>query len=257
MIRNELGAHLPWRVAGKYLERLLNSNLVPEIAIKGPELDDLSKHDISQTSKMLRLFHTRPRIHAPFFDLNPGALDPFVRETTKKRLLQTLEFAARLNSSLVVMHPGVDKWRYPNLFDVWLEHALELFCSLLESTTHDDVVIVIENVYEETPDYLSQLITQVDSIRFGHCFDVGHWNLFGTRPMRDWLEQLGPKLFHVHIHDNHGLSDDHLPLGEGEIDFNLLFTHLERCDWPVSMTLEAHSQTDLEKSLKKVQSILS
>ncbi len=62
-------------------------------------------------------------------------------------------------------------------------------------------------------------LDEIDSEWFGHCFDAGHWQLFGRLNMAEWLDAIGPRLFHLHLHDNHGSADEHLPVGDGIIDF--------------------------------------
>ena len=77
----------------------------------------------------------------------------------------------------------------------------------------------LENIYEESPATLTALVDRLDSPWLGHCFDIGHWRLFGSTPQAEWLAAIAPRLLHLHLHDNRGLSDDHLPVGEGIIDY--------------------------------------
>jgi hypothetical protein len=49
-----------------------------------------------------------------------------------QRLTQALTAARRLNTHLMVIHPGVDKWRYPNLEQVWLAQAKESLLPLVD-----------------------------------------------------------------------------------------------------------------------------
>lgn len=255
VVTNSLGAHVPWAQIDKYLKLVLTLGLTPEIAIKGPELDTLDQSLLQQVAESLATANIRPTIHAPFFDLNPGALDPLIRQATEQRLTQSLAVASSLNAHLMVIHPGVDKWRYPNLDHIWKDLAGGFFTSLIEHAINADCRLAIENIYEETPDTLVQLADDIDSEWFGHCFDVGHWNLFGKLPMAEWLEKIGPRLFHLHLHDNLGCADEHLPVGEGVIDFTPLQLKLSnRLPLP-SMTLEAHSREELERSLKQVTSL--
>ena len=185
----------------------------------------------------------RPRVHAPFFDLNPGALDPLIRQATGQRLEQTLRVAGLLQADLMIVHPGVDKWRYPRLEQVWLNLALEFFPPLVEQAGQSDCRLVIENIYEESPDTLVQLVDGIDSDFFGHCFDAGHWHLFGRRPMDEWLRSVSSRLFHLHLHDNHGRADEHLPVGDGTIDFSPLQKHLRMM--PV---VQHHSRSALPRA---------
>lgn len=248
-----LGAHIPWAQVDTYLDLALELQLVPEIAIKGPDLDLLDTRVIKRVAETLASHNFRPRVHAPFFDLNPGAIDWLIREATQKRLEQALAFAGELHADLMVIHPGVDKWRYPNLDQVWLENAAQFFQNMLEKAEQLSCRLAIENIYEENPANLVKLVDRLDSPWFGHCFDVGHWHLFGRLQMHDWLQHIEDKLFHLHLHDNHGRADEHLPVGSGTIDFAPLKALLERMESCPSITFEAHNPDHLKASLEQAK----
>lgn len=252
-----LGGHVPWSQIETYLKLVLDLGMTPEVAIKGPELDALDPSLVEWVAQTLATANVRPTLHAPFFDLNPGALDPLIRQVTHQRLAQTLTVAARLNAHLMVIHPGVDKWRYPNLEHVWKALAKDFFPPLIEQAAAGDCRLAVENIYEETPEILVQLVDEIDSEWLGHCFDAGHWQLFGKLSMKEWLDAIGPRLYHLHLHDNHGYADEHLPVGEGTIDFTPLQHHLRQSATLPSMTLEAHSAEHLQRSLQNVRALLA
>lgn len=255
MTTNRFGAHVPWAQIETHLDLVLDMGLSPEVAFKGPDLDTLDQKLLDQVALKLKTAQVRPTVHAPFFDLNPGALDPLIRQATHQRLSQSLSAATQLNAHLMVIHPGVDKWRYPNLEQTWLALAKESCLALLEQAAAGDCRLAVENIYEETPEVLVQLVDEIDSAWFGHCFDAGHWRLFGRCSMADWLDALTEKLYHLHLHDNHGASDQHLPVGDGSIDFTPLQRKLGTGSALPSMTLEAHSPEHLKRSLDQIKTL--
>lgn len=246
------GAHIPWSQVSNHLQLVFELGLVPEIALKADDLDNLSVEFVDKVAETLALAAVEPTIHAPFLDLNPGAIDPLIRQATAHRLAQTLDVAQRLNARLIVVHPGFDHWRYPGMEDIWISNAVVFFLDFLDRTAGCDCRIAIENIYEQTPDTLVRLVDSIDSPQLGHCFDVGHWHLFGQTCLQSWLDRLTPKLFHLHLHDNTGSGDDHLPIGDGVIDFDLLFSLVAAMASRPSMTLEAHSPEDLIRSHQKL-----
>lgn len=257
MTKHPIGGHIPWAQIDSYLDLVLELGLAPEIAIKGPDLDMIDPVILKHVKRKLAGAKVRPSVHAPFFDLNPGALDPLIRQASCKRLQQALSFAAGLNARLMVIHPGIDKWRYPNLDQAWRALARESLQPLVERAAGHGCRVAIENIYEEGPELLAQLVDEFDSEWFGHCFDAGHWQLFGRQPMAQWLDVIGSRLFHLHLHDNHGKADEHLPVGEGTIDFTPLQKKLEVMPHLPSMTLEAHSAEHLKRSLQHVKALLA
>lgn len=250
-----LHAHLPWLRCADFLPRILELGLAPEVAFKGVELDQLPAARISAVARELAAAGRRPTVHAPFFDLSPGAMEPLVRRVTLQRLTQSLEAAGLLGAQLMVVHPGFDRWRYPNLASTWTSHAVAFFPPLLQLAERLDCRLAVENIYEETPATLVDLVTALDSPWLGHCFDIGHWRLFGKIPQGQWLAAISAKLLHLHLHDNHGQADDHLAVGAGSIDFAPLFALLARLPSPPSITLEAHDPDELQRSLANLTTL--
>jgi len=70
--------------------------------------------------------------------------------------------------------------------------------------------------------------------------DLGHCNLFGRDPAAT-IDRFARRLHHVHVHDNDGRSDLHLPPGTGTIDWPAVFRALARAHYDRTLTLEVFS----------------
>ncbi len=89
---------------------------------------------------------------------------------------------------------------------------------------HAGVTICVENTLSEmgNPDYLRAFVdeTRLSGLRFN--FDIGHANL-AELPEEERLEKsftpLREMVSSVHLHDNHGEKDEHLPPYDGTIDW--------------------------------------
>lgn len=252
---DRLHAHLPWLRCHEFLPHILDLGLAPEIAFKGPDLDDLPNEHLDALARQLAAAGRRPTVHAPFFDLSPGAMEPLVRQITLQRLTQALQAAGRLGAHLMVVHPGYDRWRYPKLAATWTAQAADTFTPLLALARQFDCRLALENIYEDIPATLTALVDRLDSLWFGHCFDIGHWRLFGSTAQAEWLAAIAPRLFHLHLHDNRGQNDDHLPVGEGIIDYAPLMKLLAGMAAPPSITLEAHNPEELQRSLANLDNL--
>lgn len=254
---DRLFAHLPFAQASRTLDALLGEGVQPEIAFSGPDLERLAPADLAPIARRLSASEKRATVHAPFHDLNPGAIDPLVRAATAKRFSQTLAAADALGASLVVFHPGYEKWKYGLRPQLWLEASLEFWPPFLEIAERQDCLIAVENIFEDEPQTLIDLVAALDSPRLGHCFDIGHWHLFSGRDLEGWIRLQAPRLFHLHLHDNHGDADEHLPVGEGKIPFEEFFSLLGRCGVSPTMTLEAHTPENLRRSLLGIRPFLA
>ncbi|MFZ2147571.1 MAG: sugar phosphate isomerase/epimerase [Sedimentisphaerales bacterium] len=58
---------------------------------------------------------------------------------------------------------------------------------------------------------LKKLGEKFESVRY--CLDIGHANLDGEYSFRQYVEDLAPKVSHLHLTDNYGQTDDHEPPG--------------------------------------------
>lgn len=254
---NQLHVHIPYTQLQDSLPFLVDRRLQPEIAIKGPDLDLISPAQLRQISHRLSASGLACTIHAPFLDLNPGALEPLVFSATQRRFAQTLDAAETLGARLVVFHPGYDPWKYGGQDHLWVEQNMRFWPPLLARATQFDCTLALENIFEVRPDTLYELLSRFDSPLLGHCFDVGHWNLFSLITLNDWFSVLGPRIVHLHLHDNFGKRDDHLPIGEGNIDFRTLFKLLGALPKTPTITLESHSHTTLLRSFGGLSHYLS
>ncbi len=248
--------HLPARLLGAELPFFLEQGLPPEIAFGWRDLEQLTPDILSGYGRQLASAGLTPTVHAPFHDLNPGALDPEITAVTHRRLEQTLHAAARLGARLVVVHPGFDRWRYQGLEQLWIDASVDFWSRFLPLAQEQGCLLVLENIFDQQPEPLATLLDLLDSPWLGHCFDIGHWHLFSSTPLAAWFARLGSRLRHLHLHDNHGQADDHLPVGAGRIDFAELARLLPGLRQPFSITCEAHRREDLLPSIAAVRRFL-
>ena len=94
---------------------------------------------------------------------------------------------------------------------------------------------------------------RADNICF--CLDTGHFNVFSFAPLSIWLQELGKYLGHLHLHDNHGKTDEHLPVGCGTFPFAELFETLRVIGARPTVTLEAHGEDKLWESLNNIKNM--
>jgi sugar phosphate isomerase/epimerase len=87
--------------------------------------------------------------------------------------------------------------------------------------------------------------------------DVGHAFINRWR-MEELFIALGDRLKALHLHDNDGRKDSHLPLGEGVIDWESIFAALRKAGSEPDIVLEYNIGTDLGKfaeGLKLVEAL--
>lgn len=255
-MHSDIHVHVPYPRLSEQLAYIVANRINPEVFFSAQALDQVVWEELSAQARILHTAGLATTIHAPFLDLNPGALDPSIREVTHKRFQQVFQAAEQLKPRIIVFHPGYDELRYGGNRLDWLKNSIDFWKGFLPRAKETGTVIAVENIFEKEPSTLRALLEALDDPGFRHCFDVGHWNMFTTGTLEEWFANLGPFMVEAHIHDNHGQTDEHLPPGEGLIDFDLLFDLLKRHAPDTVYTIEAHTIERLERARAALEKYL-
>jgi|WetSurMetagenome_2_1015567.scaffolds.fasta_scaffold07922_3 sugar phosphate isomerase/epimerase len=156
-------------------------------------------------------------VHAPYGDLNLATLnDPIWRESIRQ-IRTCIEHASKLTDR-VTIHPGyispVGKLLPQKVWDLQKEALRQIGKTAVEHS----VIACLENMINakeflcRQPEELIGMTEGIEGI--GMTFDFGHANTVGL--VDDFLRYIS-RANHIHIHDNHGMSDEHLALGSGTI----------------------------------------
>lgn len=241
---------IPWRMLPQYLTAVLRFGMNVEIGLMAKDLDECSRKDFQSVAAQLLSSGCKVTLHGPFWDLHPGSSDRLVRQLTSFRIHQVLDLIDIFLPLQIVCHTGYDPRHHGGDRQSWLDRSAEFWEPLVRQAEDRRSAIVIENVWESGPEFHAALIRRVDSPSFGFCLDVGHQHAFSRTSALEWMEALGNHLMEVHLHDNDGGHDSHLPVGWGKIDFGSLFVLLKKMDIRPVLTLEPHREEHLEPSLE-------
>ena len=155
----------------------------------------------------------------------------------------------------ITFHSGYRPKPYIKYYKEWLENSIETFRKVIDMTEKEGMVVTVENAFEKTPELLIKLVEAINSLNFKLCFDCGHYNAFAKMPPLDMLAMLPPgRIGEVHLSDNDGSDDQHLALGEGNIDLDSLFTKIEELKINPVFTLEPKDITGAEHDLAYLKS---
>ena len=159
---------------------------------------------------------------------------------------------------MLVIHPGLgvfgmsqgDWHRAYEAPQGWREDNLGLIAEAIEvcANAFPELVLAVENMIFPheifpTPQDLQLLIQQVKAPKVGVCLDVGH----ATAANQDWKEffsVLGERIMHLHVHDNCGFVDEHLPIGQGNIDYLGFIPKIEQLGYTGAIALEYRLDQD-------------
>jgi len=156
---------------------------------------------------------------------------------------RALETAERIPFRNLVLHLGERN-------DTWSPRTIESALTALEHlgafARPLGVHLLVENLLSEatTPDHLVLILElgHLDSVRV--CLDLGHAHI--APGVNESIGALGKRIATLHVHDNHGLKDEHLFPGEGTIDWTAATEALRALPEPPAAVLEvATIQGDL------------
>jgi sugar phosphate isomerase/epimerase len=153
-------------------------------------------------------------------------------------LRRCIERFAQIGVAWMNIHPDHHAPMHDREFCI--QQNLRSLEELLPLARQHNVGLMLENL---PGDYntVAQLAPLLDSLpEIGLHLDIGHANLRVPHNTADELiRAYGPRLRHVHLHDNKGGDADlHLPLGSGTVDFSRHLRTLRACGYDATITLE-------------------
>lgn len=161
-------------------------------------------------------------LHAPFHDLNLATMNDGIRKEVVRQHKECIETARYLDSSIVVVHPGFiasRKFERKMPFKAMVENLIEI----TEAAENAGVKLCLENLSSkekamcvETYE-IEEVLDRVNSDNLKVTLDVAHANTTKSGPLH-YVRELKDEIVHLHVSDNTG-SDDHLSIGQGNIDF--------------------------------------
>ncbi|MDY0039707.1 MAG: sugar phosphate isomerase/epimerase [Desulforhabdus sp.] len=251
----QVHVNVPWKFLPDYMNIVLQHQMNVEIGFSAEELDRSSRSEFKAAAARLSQRGCAISLHAPFWDLCPGSLDPMLRHVTCYRLQQFFDLVSVFEPVHAVCHTGYDPSHHSGQRESWVEKSIAIWEPLVERAERSKVPLLLENVWERDPTFHLELLQAIPSRWFGFCLDVGHQNSFSRTELVDWVESLADFLMEIHLHDNDGTADSHLPVGQGNIDFLYLFDLLRSRNLKPTLTLEPHKEEHLYQSLAALNAI--
>ena len=217
---------------------------------------DLQKELKSYKESLAKLPTCRVVTHGPFIDVNVASPDPDLAEISRKRYLQGLDCAVALKAEAVTFHTQYNPMlRLSSYIQEWLLETARFFTKIINDPAYDSLSLYVENMFEDSPDLMAELMKKIDSPRVGITMDVGHVNVYGKGEYLRWIRMLAPYIRHIHLSDNEGMIDQHIPLGAGTVDFDEFFTALGQFNVSPTYTIEMGNREDLKESLEFLESL--
>jgi len=160
-------------------------------------------------------------LHAPTIDQNPASLNPGIREETLIQIKETIDMAVETGAKVITTHPGLIHRLEDRVRGMGKEYSIETLTEANQYANDQGVILSVENMPNRYAYFCNT--AQEHSYFIKECgthatVDLGHANTNGDVGSFLALKNIS----YYHLSDNNGEKDQHLSLGEGNLNLNLL-----------------------------------
>jgi sugar phosphate isomerase/epimerase len=217
-------------------------------------LDLIRNEEIQLIEKKIKSHKLGVFVHAPLRDINISSLNHGIRKESIRQLKDAIRFSRKINSPIIVMHPGrktSSKEPFSSIEFIFFEALAEI----VKEAEEEGVVVAIENMelrkeeYIISPENLKKVIEAINSPHFKATFDIAHANSY-SRNIIYFFETIKEYVVHIHVSDNKGFAEEtHMDIGQGEIDLSSILRHIKKSGYQGSFTLEGYNPDHPEKTV--------
>lgn len=257
MVQPEIGLSMLYCLGepfGKMTEQIAKAKTTC-IELVDDGLHALDKKRVAVLNNVRQSYSKKYTVHAPFVGINIALPSNLLLNATLRRLKESIVNASTLDCKRWVFHPGLNtatSMFYPGMD--WVRN-LDSIRLLFRFASDHGVEACIENIME------AFVMKNVEEFRrfyseigedIGLALDTGHANVVGQ--LEEFLKGFSDKIVHVHAHDNHGNSDEHLGVGYGSINWDMVAWHLKRASFDKIVIVE--SVEHIQESTQRLERLL-
>jgi sugar phosphate isomerase/epimerase len=190
-------------------------NSPPEVITKAREIQEKSGIEIC--------------VHAPFYDMNIAAFSPGIRRESVQLINKSVDLCAAVGGKTLIVHSGTHTYERrighntdnnPLLKLQW-DNNIDSLKQINAYANSRGITVCLENIGFNSMDQSFEDLLEIrkavgGSLQF--TLDFGHARL--GQGAEEGIRLLKENIRHIHLHDNHGKTDDHLPVGDGNYDFS-------------------------------------
>jgi sugar phosphate isomerase/epimerase len=196
-----------------------------EIMLEGSHF----REDYTKVKELADSYDIELFVHVPFSDLNIASLNEGIRKETLSQVFWAIETADFLESKLVTFHSGRPSPVGKAFRDEAWEMNLKSISEIVEFSGDFDLKVCLENM----PNFPDAFCCEIDDVRsildanpgLYLTLDIAHAHTCGDEI--EFIKNFRDKMLHVHLHDNSRDNDSHSAVGEGDIDFKRVMSHLK------------------------------
>jgi len=241
-----------------------------ELTMDSPEAHySIIKQKQKQIRKALEHYNMGLVCHLPTF-VYTADLTESIRRVSLEETLLSVETAKEIGAEKAVLHPSIFSGMGIFALKLAKKYAFESLEIIVNKAEKLGLRLCLENMPPGfktffKPDEFEKIFKIFPYL--GMTLDVGHANIDSANidPKEkntgiEFIYKLKEQLAHVHLSDNNGKKDDHLPIGQGNINFQDIADALTTQGYNDTITLEIFTenrQQDLLQTREKFESMLT
>ncbi|MCC7553863.1 MAG: sugar phosphate isomerase/epimerase [Methanobacteriaceae archaeon] len=205
--------------------------------------------------ELLNTFKLKYTVHSPIIDTNIASLSSNILNSSVKSIKDSINLANNLDSEIVVVHPGTIPFLGKSYEKEIYNKSHESLKEISKYGKDLGVVAAIENmpdiegfIYKD----LEKLNEFLEINEMYMTLDIGHANTLNYSENEMYFDSIK----HIHLSDNYGDDDSHLPLGEGEINFKSIINKFQSKKYDGIYMIEVNDKESVKKSLEFMKELI-
>lgn len=213
--------------------------------------------DIQHHKMLLQGFSLPKSMHGAFYDLNPVARDSKVVGVCDFRVRQSLDIAAELAMNKIVFHTNFIPSTKRDYLNFWIEKQVLFWEKYIPFLQASHTILLLENTQEENAGFILPIVQAIDSPYIKICYDTGHSHCFTDAKVKPakWVAAYQEELAYIHLHGNHGKTDEHIAFTAGNVDFSGFFEGVTALQNAPDIIIEVKTPADYLTSLAALRQI--
>ena len=211
--------------------------------------DRINKNRVKRLREIKRSNDILYTVHSPILAVDIATSNARIRALSTRLIMESILHASEIEAELVVVHPGMHSPLQHLIPKINWDLNRESLRTIIAYGEDLGVTVTVENMPVNTPCFL-QTVEEFQTLAneglpLYITLDVGHANTVSQ--LQPFLEFMKDRILHIHLHDNKGSNDDHMVVGTGTIDWELLKSNLDLDN--ITAVIEANTLADAKSSL--------
>lgn len=161
-----------------------------------------------------------------------------IRYACLNQIIESLEVFFKLGAKMFTIHPFYHP--YKNEYEHLILANIDFFNQIVPIAKRMNMVMMLENyLYPfDQVGVFKRIIKNVKDLKIH--LDIGHLNI-GGNPVQsadNFFNEFGDLIIHLHMHDNKGTADEHLPFFCGNINWRKIIDIIKKNNYKKTITLE-------------------